>query len=58
MYICVCRGITDKAIQAAAQQGLTSIEQLSETMGVGMDCGVCQNHACRVLEAIAQQKTV
>jgi bacterioferritin-associated ferredoxin len=56
MYICVCRGITDKEIQAAAQRGVTSLEQLSESMGVGADCGVCQGHACRVLEAIAQQK--
>ncbi|AIE75986.1 MULTISPECIES: (2Fe-2S)-binding protein [unclassified Synechocystis] len=56
MYICVCRGISDKQIEAAAQQGITSLEELSESMGVGADCGVCQGHACQVLEAIARQK--
>jgi len=56
MYICVCRGISDKEIEEAAQQGVTSLEQLSASMGVGADCGVCQGHACQVLEAIAKRK--
>lgn len=56
MYICVCRGITDKHIQAAAQQGVSSIEELAQSMGVGTGCGVCHGQACQVLEAIAQQQ--
>ncbi|MBE9202829.1 bacterioferritin-associated ferredoxin [Synechocystis salina LEGE 06099] len=56
MYICVCRGISDKQIEAAAQQGITSLEELSESMGVGADCGVCQGHACQVLERSPDKK--
>jgi bacterioferritin-associated ferredoxin len=54
MYICVCRGVTERDIHQAAQQGISSFEQLSATMGVGEDCGCCAGHACQVLETLAQ----
>ncbi|BFM39442.1 (2Fe-2S)-binding protein [Synechocystis sp. LKSZ1] len=49
MYICICRGITERDIAQAVQQGVSSPEQLAETMGVGADCGCCLNHACQAL---------
>ncbi|MEB3160284.1 MAG: (2Fe-2S)-binding protein [Synechocystis sp.] len=57
MYICICRGITDRDIKQAADQGITSIQGLTESMGVGADCGTCHGHACQVLAAIAETKT-
>ncbi|MEB3227183.1 MAG: (2Fe-2S)-binding protein [Synechocystis sp.] len=58
MYICICRGVTERDIKVAADQGMTSIQELTQSMGVGADCGVCQGHACEVLAAIANTKTV
>ncbi|MFN9174568.1 MAG: (2Fe-2S)-binding protein [Synechocystis sp.] len=57
MYICICRGITDQDIKDAADQGITSIQELSQSMGVGEDCGACHGHACQVLAAISQRST-
>jgi bacterioferritin-associated ferredoxin len=56
MYICICRGITDRDIKQAADQGITSIQELADSMGVGADCGTCHSHACQVLAAIAGDK--
>jgi bacterioferritin-associated ferredoxin len=54
MYICICRGITDQDIKQAAAQGITSIQELSQSMGVGADCGICHGHACQVLATLSQ----
>lgn len=54
MYVCICRGITERDIHQAARQGICSLEQLSEKMGVGEDCGCCSGHAGQLLETLAQ----
>lgn len=55
MYVCICRGITERDIRQAASGGICSIEELSEKMGVGQDCGCCSGYACQVLETLAQR---
>jgi bacterioferritin-associated ferredoxin len=50
MYVCICHGVTDKDIQQAAQQGVSSMEKLSESMQVGSQCGCCKECANQVLE--------
>jgi bacterioferritin-associated ferredoxin len=50
MYICICRGVTEKDIQNAVKQGICSMESLSESMGVSTQCGCCTTHACKALE--------
>lgn len=50
MYVCVCKGVTCKAIRAAVQeQGATSLRDLSRDLGVAMQCGKCANSARQVL---------
>lgn len=49
MYICICRGVTERDIAQAVEQGLSSPEQLAAAMGVGTDCGCCIHHACQAL---------
>ncbi|MFT6898927.1 MAG: bacterioferritin-associated ferredoxin [Paraglaciecola sp.] len=42
MYVCLCHGITDKAIkQAVTEDGVGNMRQLRETLGVGSSCGKC-----------------
>jgi bacterioferritin-associated ferredoxin len=54
MYVCICRGVTERDIHQAAQQGICSLEQLSENMGVGADCGCCSDYAYQLLETLAR----
>jgi len=49
MYICICHGITEKDIQKAVGEGVSSIARLSELTMLGKQCGCCTKHANEVL---------
>jgi bacterioferritin-associated ferredoxin len=42
MYVCLCHGITDKAIQQAVrEEGIGNLRQLKQHLNVGSQCGRC-----------------
>ncbi len=49
MYVCVCNAVTDRAIQAAAAQGVTTVEELTRRTGCGDCCGTCVDLAGEIL---------
>jgi len=49
MYVCVCFGITDKAIQRAADEGVRDIAELTMRTGLGSNCGSCRDMAADIL---------
>ncbi|MBV5260028.1 glycoprotein [Synechococcus moorigangaii CMS01] len=51
MYVCLCRGITEKQIRQVAMQQSCSMQELSKVMGIGMDCGTCLEYAAQLLQA-------
>jgi bacterioferritin-associated ferredoxin len=56
MYICLCNAITDRDIVKAAEQGVSSSEDLAHQLGVGLGCGRCISCAKSVLsDALAQR---
>lgn len=55
MYVCICRGITEKQLRDAIENESCSMQELSSVLGVGMDCGTCTEFAYQLLEEIKQQ---
>ncbi|WP_154222618.1 (2Fe-2S)-binding protein [Marinicella rhabdoformis] len=49
MYVCICHGVTEKQIQKAAKNGVTSLTQLQAETGCGTGCGSCVNMAIETL---------
>ena len=49
MYVCVCFGITDKAIQRAAADGVRDVAELTMRTGLGSNCGSCRDMASDLL---------
>lgn len=41
MYVCLCRGITDRQIRAAIQEGCCSYRDVRLALGVATQCGKC-----------------
>lgn len=41
MYVCVCKGVTDKQIEAAVEAGARRMRCLSRQTGLGTQCGKC-----------------
>jgi bacterioferritin-associated ferredoxin len=51
MYVCLCKGVTCSAIRSAvAEQGATSLRDLSRDLGVATQCGKCARTARQVLD--------
>lgn len=49
MYVCICNGITDKQIRAAASRGVSSLQELRDELGVASQCGGCSDYALSLL---------
>jgi bacterioferritin-associated ferredoxin len=57
MYVCVCYGVTDKAIQRAADDGVREVTELTMRTGLGSNCGSCHEMAKEILsEAHARNR--
>jgi len=51
MYICVCNAVTEKQIHAAAQNGVSSLDQLKAETGCATGCGQCSEMAEQILQS-------
>lgn len=49
MYVCLCKGITDKELRTVVQQGATSFRKVAQETGCATQCGSC---ACMAKEII------
>jgi bacterioferritin-associated ferredoxin len=56
MYVCLCKGITDREIRSAIDNGACSMGQLRKTLGVASQCGKCSTSAREILQE-AQTET-
>lgn len=51
MYVCLCKGVTDRQIKAAVSEGTaSSIGQLRKCLGVATQCGKCSVAARELLQ--------
>jgi len=57
MYVCICHGVTDKQIRAAAESGIDSLEGLSRHLSVATCCGRCAECAEQLLQESAAPET-
>ncbi|HZP66333.1 MAG TPA: (2Fe-2S)-binding protein [Rudaea sp.] len=56
MYVCLCNGVTERAIREAAAEGVRSLPELQRRTGCASTCGSCADLAEQVLrESIARQ---
>ena len=50
MYICICKGITDKQIRDAVNsRNSNNPKEILKALGVGTDCGTCVEDAVKTL---------
>lgn len=48
MYVCICKGITEKQIQEAVNSRTSSNpKDILRSLGVGSDCGTCVEDAVK-----------
>ena len=55
MYVCVCKGITDRQIKAAIADGASSLGQLRKALGVATQCGKCSVTTREILDDVLNE---
>ena len=50
MYVCLCKGVSDRVIKAAIRDGARSLAQVSACSGAGTDCGACRGVIREMIE--------
>ncbi len=55
MYVCLCKGITDKQIQSAVHDGAHSLGKLRKSLGVATQCGKCSSLTREILDETLQE---
>ncbi len=51
MYVCLCKGVTDRQVRDAAAAGARSVSEVSLACGAGTGCGGCHPLLARLLAA-------
>ena len=54
MYVCLCHGVTDRDIRAAAANGARTLKDLRRDLGVTSECGRC---ACCARDCLKEAHT-
>jgi bacterioferritin-associated ferredoxin len=52
MIVCICHGISDRAIRKAVKDGADNVAKVRACTRAGSDCGQC---ACEIRELIDEQ---
>lgn len=50
MIVCICNNVNTTTIEAAVENGATSLEEIRNCTGAGACCGKCQFKVNRVLQ--------
>ena len=56
MYVCLCNGITERAVRAAGDAGARTLSDLKAMTGCATTCGSCADVAMSVLERHVEQR--
>ena len=56
MYICHCRGVTDRTIRAAVASGADAVEEIAQRCGAGADCGGCHPALEELIEEMVDRR--
>ena len=52
MYVCVCKGVTDKQIAMEMHAGATGFDDIQDRLEVGLCCGQCRDYAKEVIDSV------
>lgn len=58
MYVCICNAVTERHIDEAVSEGVSTLRELRTRLGVAGECGRCASCARDCLRAaVAEQAT-
>ena len=58
MYVCICNGVTEQQVRAAAEAGCSTVSELTMRTGVGANCGSCVGLAGELLQELHARRAL
>jgi bacterioferritin-associated ferredoxin len=58
MFVCSCRAVTDRTVDAVIASGATTVDEIAARCGAGGKCGGCRPELCRRLEELRVRPAV
>lgn len=55
MYVCICKQVTDRAIQDSVRNGCSSLQDVQGQLGVASRCGCCAELAEEIIQNTLDQ---
>jgi bacterioferritin-associated ferredoxin len=56
MFVCLCKSVTDRDIEASVDDGVNSFAGMQEKLRVATVCGSCSCEVKRILQAKLQRE--
>lgn len=53
MIVCLCRGVSDRVVRLAAQEGARTLPQVAKACGAGRGCGGCHQAIREIVETVS-----
>ncbi|MCC6644390.1 MAG: (2Fe-2S)-binding protein [Polyangiaceae bacterium] len=58
MYVCLCKGVSDRAIRGCIRRGAGTVGAVGAECGAGTDCGSCRGMIADLIEEEQEQSGV
>jgi bacterioferritin-associated ferredoxin len=52
MYVCICKGVTDREIRDAVADGVHTVRGLRKQLGCTGQCGKCKPQVCEIRDEV------
>ena len=50
MYVCLCKGITEKHVKKILDSGVMDVKSIQKQSDAGTDCGSCVSHIAKMIK--------
>lgn len=58
MYVCICNGISDRAIREAAEAGCDTVAEMTMRTGAVACCGSCRDLVAEIIQDVQAGKAL
>jgi bacterioferritin-associated ferredoxin len=58
LYVCLCRGVTDRSINAEITRGACTVDEIAACTGAGTGCGRCRREIAEMILQAPAETTV
>lgn len=56
MYVCLCKGVSERVVKACIRDGARTVQEIGFACGAGTDCGACRGVLREMIEEFEEEQ--